>query len=310
MIEKAQAPAELADQVDAFLAWLELEKGLAPNSVGGYEIDLSQWAAFLKRRGRSICREISADDVTAWIHSLSEKDYCVSSLARKLAAIRGFARHLVREGARDDDFTELVSGPKLARGIPGALSVEEVERLLEAPDRRTPYGLRDRAIFDLIYSSGLRVSELTGLTLQQVDLERGFLRVYGKGSKERIVPVGAKAIESIGAYMVAGRPALVKPRTGSAVFISERGTAISRKTVWAAVKQYARLAGIEQPVKPHLLRHSFATHLLNGGADLRAIQELLGHADIATTQVYTAVETRRLITEHAKYHPRGKRLRN
>ncbi|MEY3775239.1 MAG: hypothetical protein RLZZ129_2019, partial [Verrucomicrobiota bacterium] len=202
--------------------------------------------------------------------------------------------------------TDLLAGPKLTRRIPGTLTPQEVERLLQAPAGGDAYALRDRALLELFYSSGLRVSELAGLTFQQVDLEQGYLRVFGKGSKERVVPVGTKAAEAIATWLASGRPHFVKPRTGSQLFLSERGSALSRVTLWYIVKQAARRAGITRNVKPHLLRHSFATHLLNGGADLRAIQEMLGHANIGTTQIYTAVETKRLLSQHTKYHPRGK----
>lgn len=299
-------PGEFSGEVDAFLAWIELEKGLAANTAESYQSDLAQCACFLRRRKVSGWREVDGSDVTDWLYSLSEKEYLASSLARKLTALRMFARFLVREGLREADFTELISAPKLVRNLPGTLTLEEVTRLLEAPDERSPHGLRDRAFLELFYSSGLRVSELCTLTLQQVDLDHGFLRVYGKGSKERVVPVGSKAVEALQAYLANGRPLLVKGKTGSELFISERGTAISRKTIWFLIKKHARAAGIEKPVKPHLLRHSFATHLLAGGADLRAIQELLGHANISTTQIYTAVEGSRLLEEHAQFHPRNK----
>ena len=176
-----------------------------------------------------------------------------------------------------------------------------------APVGGDAHALRDRAILELFYSSGLRVSELGGILLQQIDLKDGFLRVFGKGSKERVVPIGGRAREALETYLTAARSHFVKPKkTGSAVFLSERGTAISRKMLWVLVKKYAKRAGIEKPVKPHLLRHSFATHLLSGGADLRAIQEMLGHANLATTQIYTAVEEKRLIEQHTKFHPRNK----
>jgi integrase/recombinase XerD len=229
----------------------------------------------------------------------------VTSLARKLTALRGLARHLVREKIRDDIFTDLLSSPKLTRRIPGSLTPDEVTRLLAAPSGGDAYDLRDRALLELFYSSGLRVSELAGLTLQQIDLEQGYLRVFGKGSKERVVPVGTKASDAIKTWLAAGRPHFVKARTGSQLFLSERGGGLSRVTLWLIVKSAAKRAGITKSVKPHLLRHSFATHLLNGGADLRAIQEMLGHANIGTTQIYTAVETKRLLSQHAKYHPRG-----
>lgn len=306
MNEEQSLPTAFSGEVDAFLAWIELEKGLAENTSESYQGDLVQCAVFLSQRKVKGWMDVEGSDVTDWLYSLSEKEYLASSLARKLTALRMFARFLVRERLREDDFTELISAPKLVRSLPGTLTIEEVTQLLEAPDPRTAHGLRDRAFLELFYSSGLRVSELCGLSLQQVDLDHGFLRVYGKGSKERVVPVGSKAVEALKIYLATGRPMLVRSKTGSELFISERGTAISRKTVWFLIKKHARTAGIEKPVKPHLLRHSFATHLLAGGADLRAIQELLGHANISTTQIYTAVEGSRLVDEHAQFHPRNK----
>jgi integrase/recombinase XerD len=178
--------------------------------------------------------------------------------------------------------------------------------LLASPSGADPASLRDRALLELFYSSGLRVSELGGLMLQQIDLDQGFLRVFGKGSKERVVPIGGRACSALANYLVSGRPHFVKARTGSQLFLSNRGAALSRITLWFIVKKHARRAGIAQNVKPHLLRHSFATHLLTGGADLRAIQEMLGHASIATTQIYTAVEPQRLLDQHAEFHPRNK----
>ena len=242
----------------------------------------------------------------AWIHSLGAGRYTAASLARKLTALRMLARFLVAEKFREDDFTALLSGPKLTRKIPGTLSAADVARLLAAPTGGTPRALRDRALLELFYSSGLRVSELAGLTLQQVDLENGFLRVFGKGSKERVVPVGGRAADAVAVWLTSGRPHLVKPRTGGQLFLNNRGTALSRVMLWMLVKKYAQRAGITKNVKPHGLRHSFATHLLTGGADLRAIQEMLGHASISTTQIYTAVEPGRLLAQHEKFHPRNR----
>ena len=298
-------PAELDDPIRDFGNALTLERGRSDRTLSAYESDLRQCAAFLRRAGHADWRTVPAAAVTDWLYSLSGDDYTVASLARKLSALRMFARHLVRERVRPDDFTELLQGPKLVRRVPGTLSAAEVERLLAAPTGGDAHGLRDRAMLELFYSSGLRVSELAGLTLQQVDLEAGFLRVFGKGAKERVVPVGAKARAALADYIAAGRPHFVKAKTGSQLFLSERGTAISRQMLWVLVKKYARAAGIEKPVKPHLLRHSFATHLLSGGADLRAIQEMLGHANIGTTQIYTAVEETRLTEQHARFHPRN-----
>jgi integrase/recombinase XerD len=244
--------------------------------------------------------------VGQWTAQLSMQDYARTSQSRKLSAVRMLARHLVSENIRKDDFTELASSPKLSRRLPDVLTAEEIARLLEAPSTATPHGLRDRAILELFYSSGLRVSELCGLLLQNANLDEGYLRVFGKGSKERIAPIGAAAVKAVRDYLAAGRARFVKAHTGSELFLSQQGRAISRKMVWVMIRDCARKAGIKKPIKPHLLRHSFATHLLEGGADLRAIQEMLGHADIATTQIYTAVQSSRLADEHALYHPRGK----
>jgi integrase/recombinase XerD len=251
-------------------------------------------------------RVVAPEQVSSWLGALTRRDYAVASLARKLTAVRLLARYLVRENLRKDDFAALLPGPKLRRKLPGTLSAAEVLRLLEAPPATTAHGLRDRAMFELMYSSGLRVSELCALKLQSFDLEQQVVRVFGKGAKERVVPFGRPAAAALQIYLSGGRSALVKARTGSELFLSQQGKAISRKMFWVLVKQHALRAGITRPVKPHLLRHSFATHLLAHGADLRSIQEMLGHADLSTTQIYTAVEGRRLLDEHAKHHPRGR----
>lgn len=301
---RLELPPEMEEAVRDFVTSLELERGRSPKTVEAYENDLTQAAVFLADRGRKTWAQVKRDDAAAWAQELSARGLAGSSAARKLSALRMFARYLVHEGTRPDDFTDLVSGPKLSRKLPETLSTEEIERILAAPTGADAFGLRDRAMLELFYSSGLRVSELCDLTLQQVDLEHGFVRVIGKGSKERVVPIGEQAARAIQTYLDSGRPHFVKKKTGSQFFLSNRGTAISRKMVWVLVKEYTRRAGITKPVKPHLLRHSFATHLLGGGADLRAIQEMLGHADIGTTQIYTAVEQSRLLDHHAKFHPR------
>ena len=302
----SQSTAGFAEDIDGFLSFVSLERGLSRKTQEGYLNDLDQCADFLAKSGHKDWRTVSGDAVAKWIHSLSGADYAVSSLARKLAALRGMSRYLQHEKLRDDDFTALLRTPKLQRKVPGTLTANEVDRLLAAPNGGDAHALRDKALLELFYSSGLRVSELAGITIQQIDLQHGFLRVFGKGSKERVVPIGGKAADAIAVWLESGRPHFVKPRTGSTLFLSERGTALSRVTLWVIVKKYARLAGITKPVKPHLLRHSFATHLLSGGADLRAIQEMLGHANIATTQIYTAVESKRLIDQHSKFHPRNR----
>jgi len=302
------APGEFADEIDEFINYLRLERGLSVHTQSGYQSDLDQCATFLAAHGEKNWSSAKADSVAEWIQSLGNGAYTATSLARKRTAVRMLARYLIAEEKRADDFTALLTGPKLARRIPGTLSIEDVAKLLAAPNGGDPLSLRDRAILELFYSSGLRVSELSEITIQQLDLENGFLRVFGKGSKERVVPIGGRAVAAIETYLTAARSHFVKPKkTDSSLFLSERGTAISRKMLWVLVKKYAARAGIQKAVKPHLLRHSFATHLLGGGADLRAIQDMLGHANLATTQIYTAVDEKRLAGEHSKYHPRNRR---
>jgi integrase/recombinase XerD len=304
-VEHSEAPAGFVEEIEGYLGFIALERGLSANTLAAYRRDLDQAALFFERRGASGWRTLSRERAVEWLHSLNA-NYTATSLARKVSALRNLARYLVREKVRADDFTALLSPPKTPRRIPGTLTEGEVERLLAAPKGGDAASLRDRALLELFYSSGLRVSELAGLSLTQVHLEQGFVRVFGKGSKERVVPLGQKAANALTVYLDAGRPKFVRGRTGSQFFLSKHGTGLSRVMLWMIVKKYARRAGITKNVKPHGLRHSFATHLLTGGADLRAIQEMLGHASISTTQIYTAVEPRRLRDHHAKFHPRNK----
>ena len=300
-----ELPPPYTQPIRLFREALLLEQGLAPNTVEAYCADLNQCAHFLQEQGCAGWHVVDTEGVSAWVASLSLADYAVTSLARKLTVLRVFGQFLIKTQQRTDNFAELLSSPRLIRKLPGMLSVAEVDALLCAPDPTTAHGLRDCAMLELMYSSGLRVTELCTLALQSIDLDNRWLRVFGKGSKERVVPVGAKAITALEAYLLNGRPKLLKTRTGSDLFLSQWGKALSRKTFWVLIKRYARQAGIQQPVKPHLLRHSFATHLLANGADLRVIQEMLGHADIATTQIYTAVKSDYLVEEHAHFHPRS-----
>jgi integrase/recombinase XerD len=303
---KPNLPEGLAEPVEAFLAHLSLERGLSAHTASAYEGDLRQFAARCAAAGRVGWGEVGREDLDAFVRWLDRRGCAAATLARKLSAARAMAGFLVRSGVRRDDFSELTRGPRLRRNLPGMLTLAEAAALVSAPDTSTPQGLRDRAMLELMYGSGLRVSELCGVELQALDLAESMVRVRGKGSKDRVVPVGSSAATAIAAYLKVGRPALAGPRTGSALFLSERGSAISRKTFWVGVKSAARRAGIAKSVKPHLLRHAFATHLLGGGADLRSIQELLGHADIATTQIYTAVERAALRESHRRHHPRGR----
>lgn len=310
MTDETFDPQALNELVEAYLAFASLEKGLSQNTLQSYQSDLEQFATFCsKSRRRCSWVGVGTSDVSDWIYDLSVEGIANSTLCRKLSSVRMFDAFLLREGIIQKSFVELLEGPRLQRKAPESLSIDEVERLLNAPDESKPAGLRDRAILELFYSSGLRVSELCSLALEQVDLDLGALKVLGKGAKERVVPMGRKAVAATRRYLDAGRPSLVRLKTGSAVFITARGTAISRKTVWILARKYASKAGIEKPVKPHGLRHSFATHLLAGGADLRVIQELLGHADISTTQIYTAVDGERVRMAHDEYHPRSRPAR-
>jgi integrase/recombinase XerD len=306
--DSSRAPEGFSGDVNDFIAFLELERGLSRHTCAAYQRDLDQCARWLSAtRARAGWTVVSGDDLAGWVHALSDAGQAAASVARKLAALRTFFRHLVRERRRGDDPSALLVGARHARRLPGTLSIEEVERLLAAPTGGGERALRDRALLEVFYSSGLRVSELASLTVANVDLEQGFVRVFGKGSKERLVPLGRRAVAALVVYLEAGRPRLVRSgKTGDVLFLSERGAALSRVTLWLLVRQYAQRAGIKRPVKPHLLRHSFATHLLSGGADLRSIQEMLGHANLGTTEIYTAVAANRLLDEHARFHPRGR----
>lgn len=307
-ISKSEIVMELSDPIDGFLAYIDLEKGLAKNTVDNYFNDLKQCALFLMGLGITNWESVQAEHISLWLGKLTKENYSTKSLARKLSALRMMAKYLIQENIRKDDFAQLLSLPKLVKKLPTILGMEDLVKLIESPDLTKPQGLRDRAIIELLYSSGLRVSEMCSLLFQSIDLDQGFLRVVGKGSKERIVPIGKEALSALKNYLMEGRPKLVKKKSGSEVFISQLGKAISRKTVWLMLKEYAKPLGLNEIIKPHLLRHSFATHLLQNGADLRAIQEMLGHADIATTEIYTSVDANLLLNEHKIFHPRKKQI--
>jgi integrase/recombinase XerD len=305
---RAGLPATLLDTIDSYLAWVELEKGRSKNTILGYDNDLSQLAAFLHEKfAFSKWEDLQSEYIEQWQSGLSLSNYSNASSARKMTAVRGFIRYITSEGILKTPIAEEIKGPKLVRKLPETLSVEEMNKLLAAPCAESPQGVRDRAIMELAYSSGLRVSELCSVRLENVDLKQGLIRVVsGKGDKDRIVPMGRQAIKTLEKYLVSGREAYVRDTTGSQIFLSSRGLPISRKTVWHLIKQYAFKCGLDaRKIKPHILRHSFATHLLAGGADLRVIQEMLGHSDIATTQIYTKVDSSLLMDQHAQFHPRS-----
>jgi integrase/recombinase XerD len=294
--------------VDAFLEHLAIERGLAANTRDAYAADLTRFAAHLQQRGLNQMNAVQRQHVTEYLMEQRKRGLTARSVARHLAAIRMFCRFLYREKMLANDITQLVDTPKLWRSLPHTLGYDEVDRLLNAPATGTKLGLRDKAMFELMYATGLRVSEAGALKLNELNLEAGFLRTTGKGGKERIVPVGKQATEWMQRYIREARPRFGKtPPTCGEIFLSSRGAPLSRKTIWHLIKKYSRDAGITQNITPHTLRHSFATHLLENGGDLRVIQEMLGHADIATTQIYTHVDQRRLKDAHYRYHPRSGR---
>lgn len=295
-------------QIDAFLAYALAEQGLAARTVEAYKRDLDDFARFLHGRGIARPEAVTRAAVTVYLVALRRRGLAPATVKRRAAAVRSFFHYLVREELLEQDPTVDLGAPKLPRRLPNVLTVDEVDRLLAAPDPKTPGGLRDRAMLELMYASGLRVSEAVGLNLGDVDLAAELVRCVGKGNKERVVPVGSRAVAALLAYQRGGRSALARRRPGQALFLSRRGR-LTRQGCWKLLKQYAARAGITRRLTPHVLRHSFATHLLERGADLRAVQEMLGHASIGTTQIYTHVSREHLRAVYARAHPRdGMRL--
>jgi integrase/recombinase XerD len=305
----------VASQIDRFIDHLTVERGLSPNTLGAYRRDLRRYARFLSRRGIGDAAEADASIVSAFVADVSAsthddgRPYRATSVVRALSSVRSFHRFLLRETDTADDPTDGVVRPRVPRSLPRPLSVEDVTRLLAAPRPTDAKGLRDRALLETMYGAGLRVSEVVGLDADDVDLEDGSVRVLGKGGKERDVPLGRYARDAIGAYLARARPSLATSRTRSALFLNMRGGRLSRQACWIAIREYAGAAGIVARVTPHSLRHSFATHLLDGGADVRVVQELLGHASVATTQVYTLVTREHLREAYFTAHPRARRVR-
>ncbi len=280
------------------------EQGLSANTLAAYRSDLIWVDRNLHQKGKSLLRA-SREDLYGILGGRAKDGYNARSNARLLSALRQFYRLQLRNGSIETDPSALVESPKLAKPLPKSLSEREVEALLNAPDETTPLGTRDRAMIELLYATGLRVTELVTLATDQINLRQGVLRVIGKGSKERLVPIGEMAIERLQRYASTARPVLLKGRTSKDLFVSARGSAITRQQFWQAIKKYALVAGIARPVSPHGLRHAFATHLLNHGADLRALQMLLGHSSLSTTQIYTLVAREGLKRLHAEHHPRA-----
>jgi integrase/recombinase XerD len=295
---------DLCSAVDAYLDHLRVERALAPNSISSYASDLAKLAAFAEEQGVTAPEKLDPVIVTRFLVSLDRGGLGARSATRHLSAVRGFCRFLVRERWIGADPTAEIATPRLGRRLPAVLTLDEVLRLLEAPDAAKPRGRRDRAMLSLMYAAGLRVSELCGLKASDLDRRRGFVNVLGKGGKRRLVPVGEVALSEIDDYLKQPRPAQ-KGRSHPALFLSSWGRPLSRQGFWKLVLRYARKAGITKPISPHKLRHSFATHLLERGADLRSVQALLGHANIATTEIYTHLTPDHVRRAHRKAHPRA-----
>jgi len=294
-----------SDAVDDFLTVLQTEQGVSRHTLAAYRRDLSDFVAFLRRRRRSLV-SAGADDVVAYLEHLKRAGLKASSAARRLSAVRGLARHLVREGHLRRDPTEHVERPRTARPLPRALSQDGAAKLVESPDARTPRGRRDRALLELLYATGLRASECLGLRLDDVNLTAGYVICTGKGRKQRLVPLGAEAATWLSRYLADARPRDTHQRAGGRLFVNPRGGPLSRQSLWVIVQRAARRAGLTRRVSPHVLRHSFASHLLEGGADLRSVQAMLGHADIATTQIYTHLPSATVRRMYDAFHPRAK----
>ena len=302
MNSRSPRPTPGEPTLERFLDTLWIEQGLARNTLSSYRSDL---ALFARHLGRPLANA-DAGDVHSYLAARHRGgSFTARSQARFLSAARRYFRFLVRERVRADDPTALIEGPRQGRSLPKALGAGDVDKLLAAPDVATDLGLRDRAMLELLYACGLRVSELVGLGAQQVNLTRGVVQVVGKGGRERLVPMGEESRHWLERYLKQGRPALAAPRPVEALFLSQRGTGMTRQNFWHLIKRYARLAGINTSLSPHTLRHAFATHLLEHGADLRSVQMLLGHRDLSTTQIYTHITRARLKSLHEKFHPRG-----
>lgn len=296
---------QASSQVEHFLDAIWMERGLSENSLSSYRSDLclyEKWLSDQKAADILQCTEVEIQSYFAW---LLGRGYSSKTLARLLSCFRGFYQYAKREGLISIDPTLTIDAPKLGRKLPDLLSEEEVERLLLAPDVDDTIELRDRAMLELLYASGLRVSELVHLELADISLTQGIIRVMGKGSKERIVPMGLEAMEWLERYFLVSRPSLLADKQAAECFLSRRGQGMTRQAFWYRIKHYGVRAGIAKNLSPHTVRHAFATHLLNNGADLRVVQLLLGHSDLSTTQIYTHIATARLQSIHQEHHPRA-----
>jgi integrase/recombinase XerD len=291
--------------LNQFLNYLTIERGLSKNTLEAYSHDLNRFLDHLRKTGVEDILKVSKFDVRAFLLDLKKKKLSAKTITRYLVAIRTFFRFLIQEGTLSANPVEELETPKMTKTLPQILTLKEVEQLLEQPNLQTPLGVRDRAMIEVLYATGVRVTELVCLPMNQINLEGGYVLVYGKGSKERVVPLGSEAIKWVHHYLKSSRGILAKDKESPFLFISRSGKGMSRQRFWRSLKGYGLRAGIRKKITPHLFRHSFASHLLERGADLRSVQTMLGHVDISTTQIYTHVTGERLKKIHQQYHPRG-----
>lgn len=284
-----------------------MERGLARNTILAYERDLNNFQKFIIEhdKNKEDLKLIKYDDILTYLYYLKKQGFMSSTIARKVATIKSFYKFMVVEGEISSSPVSYLDAPKLAKKLPNIITYDEVDKLLAQPKGIKPIELRDKAMLEFLYATGMRVSELIGLNTTDLHIEHGYLRCIGKGSKERIIPLGRKAIAAVNTYLAKGRIRLVKDYGEQALFVNNHGKRLTRQGVWKLIKQYAKAAGIEKPLTPHTMRHSFATHLLENGADLRAVQELLGHADVTTTEIYTHITEQRIKAVYNKAHPRA-----
>ncbi len=289
----------------SYIHYLTLEKNSSKNTIDAYKFNINRYINFLKTKGVDEPDEITEDEVTAFVKSLIKVLVSPKSISQSISTIKGFHKFLVGEGITESDPTQNVTTPKLPKNLPDVMTQNEIDSILQKPDTDKPLGIRDRSILETLYATGVRVSELIGIKQSDVNIGMGVVRIFGKGSKERIIPIGRPALEWIKKYQAEVRINLVETTSHDMLYLNARGKPISRMTIWNIVERYTKEASITKAVHPHTFRHSFATHLLEGGADLRAVQEMLGHSDISTTEIYTHIDREYLKEVHKTFHPRG-----
>lgn len=294
----------MIELIDEFLSYLSVERGLSNNTLSSYKRDLSNFFGYIKKRRIVSIGKVTRQMITSFMLSEKDRGLSANSISREVACLKSFFKFLVRENKIKDNITSVIESPKLWKKLPSALDLSEVEKLLKAPNIREPMGVRDKAMLELIYATGMRVSELINLKMDDLNMGVGFIKCLGKGQKERVVPFGSKAKEWLVRYLDKSRASFLKKKVSNFLFLTRLSRPMSRQMFWKIIKKYAVKARIKKDIMPHSLRHSFATHILERGADLRVVQEMLGHSDISTTQIYTHINKERLKSIHHKFHPR------